>query len=181
VFSPKEQHLYIYDCSVWRWHRLQMNQARDVLDLGMLWHGWMSAGKEFWMDGDAVQKAQFSASMSNDYYAVCRTCICNCLHHTVCLRPNSIMLSSSRTSSRAGLRPASKLDSVMAFGLYMTVMRVQVCAVERSWVSTRHVWLWWLTGHQVSRSSLSAVLCLVVASIQCDGNVSAVKRVIFIY
>jgi len=91
----------------------------------------MSAGKEFWMDGDAVQKAQFSASMSNDYYAVCRTCICNCLHHTVCLRPNSIMLSSSRTSSRAGLRPASKLDSVMEFHLSGTVSslacRSQVC------------------------------------------------------
>jgi len=34
-----------------------------------------------------------------------------------CFRPNSITLSISRADSRAGLRPASELDSVMEFGL----------------------------------------------------------------
>ena len=34
----------------------------------------------------------------------------------VWIRPNSITLSSSRASSRAGLRPASELDGVMEFG-----------------------------------------------------------------
>jgi len=120
------------DCLLWAVQK-RLNRSICRLRCGL---GWAQGNIITWGAHWSNLANTIEPSVCGGDEAICQLALASCL-----LKPNSITQPASEAGSRAGLRPASELGSVMAFGLSGDILLVSSSLAGRrqaraSWSQT---------------------------------------------